>query len=309
MIFRYKRLKEYPSVFRAVTGLNVKEFNEYTEPLLVKLAQSERSRLEKKEERKRAVGGGRNHELPWREQLLLTLIWLRLYPTCEVLGYFFNVSDSTASRVVRRCLPILDQAGRRQIEKSKAHAQRKRGYNLEQIFEQIPGLVVVIDAFEQRIERPGKRAEADEWYSGKKKAHTIMSQVGVDAYTGEVLDVADSVRGGRQDKGYFNDSGTPDRLPDDTTFMGDLGYPGLDKDLERAAIPRKKPRGKPRPDADKAYNKMFSQKRVIVENTIALIRRYLALLIRDRHHRKLHTERVAAVAGLVNFTKRSRFVF
>ncbi len=309
MIFRYKRLKKHPVVFRAVTGLSVNEFNEYTTPLLIQLAESERQRLEKRENRQRDVGGGRHYELPWREQLLLTIVWLRLYPTYEVLGYFFDVSDSTAHRIVKRCLPILEQAGRGEIEKSKAHAQRKRGYNLEQIFEQIPGLVVVIDAFEQVIERPTKQSEADKWYSGKKKAHTIMSQIGVDAYTGEVLDVADSIRGGRQDKGYFNESGIVDRLPQDTAFMGDLGYPGLDKELEQAAIPRKKPRGKPRPEEDKAYNTMFSRARVIVENTIALIRHYLALLIRDRHHRQLHTERVVAVAGLVNFTKRSRYVY
>ena len=63
----------------------------------------------------------------------------------------------------------------------------------------------MIDAFEQTIERPQQRAIADKWYSDKKKAHTIMSQIGVDAYTGEVLDVADSILGGRQDKGYFNE--------------------------------------------------------------------------------------------------------
>lgn len=309
MIFHYQRLKKNPTVFQAVTGLTIKEFNEYTSPLLVTLAEKERRRLEKREDRQRDVGGGRNHDLSWRNQFLLTLVWLRLYPTCEVLGYFFDVSDSTAHRVVKRCLPILEEAGRDEIAKSKAHAARKRGYKLGEIFDQIPGLVVIIDAFEQEIERPTKRKEADEWYSGKKKTHTIKSQVGVDAYTGEVLDVADSVRGRMQDKGCFNQSGTPERLPDDTSFMGDLGYPGLDKDMAQAAIPRKKPRGKPRPEEDVAYNTMFSRARVIVENTIGLIRRYSALLIRDRHHRELHTERVVAVAGLVNFTKRSRFVY
>jgi hypothetical protein len=116
MIFRYTRLKKHPVVFRAVTGLRVDEFNEFTEPLLTKLAENERQRLENKENRQRNVGGGRNHELPWREQLLLTIIWLRLYPG---LGYFFDVSDSTAHRSVKRCLPILEEAGRSEIAKSK----------------------------------------------------------------------------------------------------------------------------------------------------------------------------------------------
>ena len=309
MIFQYKNLKKHPTVFRSVTGLTVKEFNDYTEPLLVAVAQKEQQRLEKRKGRQRAVGGGRQHDLSWRNQLLMTIVWLRIYPTYEVLGYFFKVSDSTANRIVKRCLPILKKAGHEEITRSKEHASRKRGYKLEELFDQIPGLAVVVDAFEQEVERPKKRKKADKWYSGKQKAHTIKSQITVDAYTGEVVDVAKSVRGRKQDKGYFNESGTPERLPDDTTFMADLGYPGLDKDLERAAIPRKKPRGKPRPEEDKAYNKTFSKARVIVENTIALIRRYEALAVRDRHHRKMHTKRVLAVAGLVNFAKRSRYVY
>ncbi len=177
------------------------------------------------------------------------------------------------------------------------------------IFEQVPGLAVIVDTFEQDIERPGCRQEADQLYSGKKKRHTLKSQITVDAYTGEVLDVALSQSGRQQDKGLFTHSGTAERLPLDTAFMGDLGYPGLPKDLPVAAIPRKKPRNKPRPEEDVAFNTLFARARVVVEHTLALVRRYQALTMRDRHHRRYHTDRVVAVAGLVNFCKRSRFVF
>lgn len=309
MFFKYTAIKKHPSVFRSVTGLTVREFDFYIDPLVIELSQKEKQQLESKPKRKRAVGGGRNYELSLRDQFLMTLVWLRLYPTYEVLGYFFGVSDSSAYRYVKRCLALLETSGRREIEKSKAHAQRKRGYKLEEIFEQIPGLVVVIDAFEQQIEKPTKREDADPFYSKKKKAHTIKSQIGVDAYTGEIVDVADSLNGRRQDKGYFNESGITDRLPDDTSYMGDLGYPGLDKDVEQGRIPRKKPRNKPRSEEDKAYNTMFSQARVIVENSIARLRIYSSISMRDRHHRNWHAERVVAIAGIVNFTKRHRYVY
>lgn len=308
MIFQYHNLVRNPEVFRSVTGLKPHEFDEYVDPLIIKLAQEERERLER-DDRQRAIGGGRNYDLSWCDQFLLTLVWLRLYPTYVVLGYFFGVSDSTAYRAVERCLPLLESAGHEQIERSRAHATRKRGYSLAGIFEQVPGLAVIVDAFEQQIERPTERKKADEFYSGKQKQHTLMSQITTDAYTGEVLDVAESEPGRSQDKGYFNRSGTPDRLPDETTYMADLGYPGLDKDLPRAAIPRKKPRNKPRPEEDKAFNTLFASARVVVENTIARIRQYQALMIRDRNHRRHHTARVVAVAGLVNFTKRSRYVY
>ena len=308
MIFKYKTLSRNPTIFRAVTGLKPGEFDEYVEPLVIKLAAEELKRLER-DNRCRAVGGGRSHELGWREQFLLTLVWLRLYPTYEVLGYFFGVSDTSAHRIVQRCLPWLAAMGRTEIQRSQAHAAGKRGYSLEAIFDQVPGLAVVVDAFEQSIERPSTPQEADQYYSGKKKCHTLKSQITVDAYTGEVLDVAESESGRNQDKGIFNHSGTPERLPPDTAFLGDLGYPGLEKDLPLAAIPRKKPRNKPRPEKDILFNTLFAQVRIVVEHTIALLRRYQALTLREGHHRRAHTERVIAVSGLVNFRKRSRFVF
>ncbi len=59
----------------------------------------------------------------------------------------------------------------------------------------LPDLAVVIESFEQRVQRPQgpdptkrkSREEADRWYSGKKKTHTIKSQVGVDLHTGLYL--------------------------------------------------------------------------------------------------------------------------
>ena len=308
MIFKYINLKKHPAVFRAVTGLSSTEFDDYTTPLATKLAKQGRKALERND-RQRAIGGGRNQDLDGRDQLLLTIVWLRLYPTYEVLGYLFGISDSSAYRVVKRCLPILEDAGREEIQRSQVHAARKRGYNLEGIFEQIPGLAVIVDTFEQEIERPSNRQEADSYYSGKKKRHTMKSQVTVDAYTGEVLDVAPSEAGRGQDKGCFNRSGTPQRLPENTAYMADLGYPGLEKDLPNAAIPRKKPREKPRPEEDKDYNTNFASARVIVEHSIGRIRSHQALTARDRHHRRHHTDRVVAVSGIVNFTKRSRYVF
>jgi hypothetical protein len=41
----------------------------------------------RKTPRQRAVGGGGQFHLSHRDQLLLTVIWLRRYPTHETLGY------------------------------------------------------------------------------------------------------------------------------------------------------------------------------------------------------------------------------
>jgi len=57
-------------------------------------------------------GGGRHADLARTNQLLLTIIWLRQYPTNEVLGFLFGVSDSTASRILARLLPLLEGTGK-----------------------------------------------------------------------------------------------------------------------------------------------------------------------------------------------------
>jgi DDE superfamily endonuclease len=84
--------------------------------------------------------------------------------------------------------------------------------------------------------------------------------------------------------------------------IGDLAYGGIDQLHSQGlgACPRRKPRGKPRPPEDVAYNPAFSRRRIIVENTIGRLRRYQSLTQTDRQHRQHHSARVCAVAGLVN---------
>src|SRR5206468_3362680 len=58
-----------------------------------------------------------------------------------------------------------------------------------------PQVTVVIDAKEQRINRPGGFEAQKPYYSGKKKAHTLKTQVVVDP-RGRIETVSDSVPGG-----------------------------------------------------------------------------------------------------------------
>ena len=100
----------------------------------------------------------------------------------------------------------------------------------------------------------------------------------------------------------LKDSKLLDKLPDEIALSGDKGYQGIAKLRGNGFSPRKKPWGKdkPLPEADKDYNRAFSQHRIIVENSINRLRRYQALNQTDRQHRHGHEARVVAVAGLVN---------
>lgn len=296
---RYPYLTQHPTVFLKVTGLRVAEFDTLVKDVLPAFAAAEMQRLQRPH-RQREVGGGRTAELDGRNQVLLTVIWLRVYPTHEVLGYLLGVSDSTVSRIIQRVLPLLEQAGRDTMRMPDPGRKRRR--SLDELLRDTPELAVIIDSFEQKVQRPKAVEERDSWYSHKKRSHTLKSQVAVDEERGRIVDVSDSVTGRTHDLTLLKQSGLLGRLPEGIGGLGDLGYQGI-RDLHPlAACPRKKPWGKhkPRPPEDIAYNRAFSQRRIVVENSINRLRRYQALSQPDRQHRRQHTARVCAAAGLVN---------
>ena len=296
---RYEYLNQYPSVFLKMTGLRVAEFDGLLNDSLPEFMEAEMQRLSRPD-RQREIGGGRRTELDGRDQVLLTVVWLRVYPTHEVLGYLFGISDSTVSRIIQRSLPVLEQAGRDTMRMPDPGRKRRR--SLDQLLSDTPELAVVIDSFEQKIQRPKDPGQRDQFYSGKKKTHTLKSQVAVNEETGAIVDVSESVAGPLADIKLLQQSGLMKRLPQGVGGIGDLAYVGIDKLHPKglAASPRRKPRGKPRPPEDVAYNTAFSRRRIIVENTIGRLRRYQSLTQTDRQHRQHHSARVHAVAGLVN---------
>ena len=297
MMMKYRFLKQYPKIFKKMTGLSVKEFDSLYDDVLPMYKEAEEKRLDRAE-RERGLGGGRKATLSLRDQVLLTVIWLRLYPTQDVLGYFFGVSQSAVSHYIDHALPVLEQAGRDTMRLPDPGRKRRPG--LSKLLEEMPEIMVVIDSFEQKVQRPLNKDKQKSYYSGKKKQPTLKSQVAVDELTGMVVDVSDSVPGPTADMKLLEHSGLLDRLPDGVGGMGDLAYTGLEKLHPLCAAPRRKPRGQERPPQDVLYNTAFSQRRIIVENSIGRMRRYQSILQADRHHRQLHTARVLAIAGLVN---------
>jgi hypothetical protein len=129
------------------------------------------------------------------------------------------VSDSTVSRVIGRVLPLLEQAGRDTMRLPDPGKKHRR--TLDALLAALPEVVVIIDRFEQRVQRPRDRQAADALYSGKKKQHTLKSQLAVDE-DGRIVDVAASVRGPTADLTRLAQSGLLERLPPGVGGMGDL---------------------------------------------------------------------------------------
>jgi hypothetical protein len=297
MIARLEHLRQHPAVFRSLTGVPTGVFDNLAADVVPALDEAEFARRDRPD-RDRAVGAGHPFALGPADQLLLAVVWLRVYPTHAVLAYLFGVSESAARRTLGRVLPVLAAAGKdtMRMPDPGTHARR----NLPALLKETPGLAVLVDTFEQPTNRPTRRQRA--YYSGKKKRHTLKSQVAVDEGSGRVVHVPPSVPGPTADLNLLKRSRLLGCLPKGVGVIGDkayIGAAGLRPNVV-CVTPRRKPRGKPCPPEDRRYNRAVSRRRIGVEHTIRRLRVFQALTQVNRHGRTKHEHRVRAVAGLVN---------
>jgi Helix-turn-helix of DDE superfamily endonuclease len=129
-MIRSDHLRTHPTVFRAMTGRTVPAFDRLVEDWTAADRQAEFARKDHPD-RDRGAGAGTPFELAVPDRFLLAAVWLRLYPTCAVLGYFFGVAETTARRLVDQVLPVLERAGRDAMRMPQA--DRRRGRPLPKI--------------------------------------------------------------------------------------------------------------------------------------------------------------------------------
>jgi hypothetical protein len=231
MIARVDNLRKRPAVFRHLTGITVEVFDALADVVVPAVEAAHRKGLDRPD-RQRAIGGGDDFDLPLVDHVLATIVWLRQYPTQEVLGFLFGVSDSTARRAVERCLPVLEKAGKDTMRMPDPGRGRRK--KLPALLADTPGLAVVIDSFEQRTQRPRRRQRA--YYSGKKKAHTLKSQVTVDEESGRIVDVSDSVPGRWADIKLLKTSRLLKRLPKGLAGLGTWATSGSVRCIRRGWV-------------------------------------------------------------------------
>ena len=84
----------------------------------------------------------------------------------------------------------------------------------------------------------------------------------------------------------------------------DLGFVGFEKDYpcKNLYIPNKKPKKKELTPAQKEENRLLAKERIVVEHSIAGLKRYRILSDRLRmHDLKLYNKMLGVCAGLWNF--------
>jgi hypothetical protein len=302
-MFAYESLSRYPGAFRSLTGMTPAEFESLQTAFRAAQQRlgAQQTTTRHGKPRRRAPGAGHPHRHDDRHRLLMALLWLRVYPPYELLGFFFGLHKRNAQLNVRGALAVLDTLD--DFPFDRPGRDRKKLSSPGAVMAAFPEVRVVIDSKEQRVNRPRGYDAQKPYYSGKKKAHTVKTQVVVDA-CGRIESVSDSVPGGaNHDLPLLCASGVLEQLAPGEAAMLDKGYVGVKNYYPQTpvVIPFKASRGHPLTAAQEAFNREVARYRIVVEHTMAQLNRFTVLRQVFRgQQRGRHGQVLRVVAKLVN---------
>lgn len=286
-------LKSFPkNRIKSLFGLEVDVLAQVIIKVLPVLEQCREERLRNQKERKRRFvkGDGRPPVMLPIHKLLMTLLYLRHNTSATLVGQMFGFSaDSVEKNALPEVLLVLKElfpAAR--WEAVKRHRFEK--WNPDEVDK------IIVDSFETPIPRPSDNDRQKRVYSGKKKRHTLKTQIVTDQ-KGCIIDVNSGHRGPKSDVKIWNETELPDELKEKPR-IGDKAYLGAEK-LTR--IPKKKPKGGQLSEAEKAANKLISQERIYVEHAIRKVKGFRVVRDEYRLAQGIFSTVVSAIVGLIQF--------
>jgi hypothetical protein len=277
----------------------VQEFDDiFDKEITKRYYKHEIQRLSKrKDSRERNIGAGRPFKLDLENRFLMLLVYYRLYITYTLVGFLFDLDQSSICRdiqkiesLIRQCIPI----------PQKIYGMAKRLQTLEEVEHYFPGFLSFIDSTEQQIPRPVDNRRRKMYYSGKKKRHTVKTQLMVNNQ-GIIIHKTDHKKGRRHDYDIYkrNHPVTPKKVVN----VFDLGYLGVEKDFSEqlSSIPKRKKRNLDLSQEEKEYNKNHSRKRIVIEHTICKLKKYRIFADLFRNRLRKYDKVSDIVAGLINY--------
>jgi DDE superfamily endonuclease/Helix-turn-helix of DDE superfamily endonuclease len=281
------RLRKTPIAFRRLTGITPAAFDRLLDQLTPRYEQAE-ARRKDRPGRERRPGGGRKHALALADRLLMLLIYYRTYVAHAFLGFLFAIDDSAVGRNINPLQPLL--AGIFRIPERRVDLSEDE----------------IRELFFDATERPTRRPERGqrEFYSGKKKRHTIKTQVvvvrkrkppgpGAKPRRLRIAAVCESHPGSVHDKEVYDAARVV--APRDAKRTGDTAYLGT-----ALETPTRRPRGGQLTERQKAGNRRLSRRRVAAEHGIGKMKVWRVASERYRNPVGRHTLIMKNVAGLHN---------
>jgi hypothetical protein len=276
----------------------VQEFDDiYKKEITKRYHDYETKRLSKRKDRKRDTGAGRPFKLDIKDRFLMLLVYYRLYITYTLAGFLFDLDQSNICRdiqkiasLIRQCIPI----------PQKIYNITKRLKTPEEVERYFPGFIAVIDSTEQQIPRPVDKRKRKAYYSGKKKRHTVKTQLMVNNH-GIIIHKLGYKKGRRHDYDIYkeNHPGTPKKVVN----VFDLGYLGVETDFleQLSSIQNRKKRNLELSVEEKEFNKNHSRKRIVIEHTICRMKKYMIMSQIFRNRLRKYNRVSDIVSGLVNY--------
>ena len=289
---------------RICTGIGRRKLGKLIEELApLWLAQQEsRLRARRGRDRLRAEGAGPDHELPFADRVIATLVVLRFQLPHAALAVFYGVHRSTITRAVGEIRPVLAQRG---FAVPGQPGLRLRTLADVFAYAAAEGVKLRIDGTEVQVRRPaanrpGRRA----FVSGKKKQNTCKATAVSDG-AGRLLWLGAFRPGRMHDATALRTEGIEDLLrrhPDVSTEV-DAGYQGLARDFSaQVSGPPRKP-GKDASSEQAArweqQRHQQSSQRICVEHAIAEPKQWRPLQ-RYLGRREHFQETALAIGGLVS---------
>jgi hypothetical protein len=291
----YTLVSKKPKIFRMFTGLSIEEFDRLYQMIGDRYEEYEKKRLNR-EDRKKGIGQGRKFKLGLIDRLLMLLIYYRLYITYTLTGFLFNLDQSNIYRnikhlepLVKECIPL----------PKRVHKVTKRIEGMEELLKYFPEMKAFLDATEQEIPRPKNKRRRKSYYSGKKKRHTVKTQI-ITNKNGLIIHITGHVHGRKHDYDLFKKKHPP--IPKDVEINADLGYQGIEKDFPylKCKMPIKRKRGKVLEKKDKRYNKKISKTRIVIEHVIGRLKKFRIMGNEFRNKLRRYDDMTSIVSGLIN---------
>lgn len=315
-MFTEQSLRDHPSLVKAFMGITAEQFWELIEQISTQYP-SYLEQLRERPDRQRAIGGGRRYDLSVVIRTALVLTYMRLHIPQTTVAALFGATQSDLSRDLRRLLPLIQRCLPCPVVWEVVAEQQDVPTDSCLSLDQIADGRVLIDATEQRVSRPHDRTQQKAYYSGKKRAFTLKTQIVSDGeHYIDAISIA--VPGAEHDKSLSDRLQTLSRLPDGCEADADKGYQGLAAQVELVSMsdgatgktefvprlkvqtPFKKPKGQELTDQQKAFNRLLGAIRIRIEHCIGWIKNWAILANRFRCDHTIYTSILRTVCGFVN---------
>jgi hypothetical protein len=269
-----------------------------------------------KEPRQRGAGGGSQFAHQLADQMLMLLIYYRLYLTQEFLTLLFkHQNKSSISRNIsymralfEEVLPTHVQARGKLLSLAKKEQERrgKRISSIEEFQKAYPELTFIIDGVEQEKRKPKDTEKRKSDYSKKKSRHT-RKQIVISTASGIIVSQSKSVGGRAHDFKAFKEDQSIQAVCHEfgchrVSLYADSGFQGMeDLNLPLAArlIQRARP-NHPLTREQKLLNRLRSSTRIKVEHILSRRKKYAIAAAVYRNRDKDYDATMNVVSGLVN---------